>query len=269
MNAALLPQELLLIASTQLHAQALLIREQSIEYDDDDNFDGDEDDLDREIHETGVDAQLLQQLGNDALALSQVLGSSRGPRGPYDQIEKCTEYFTAALGWPDKEFRHEFRLGRQTFDRIVTLLERNSLFISRGRKPQRAVRYQLAAFLMRYGKEGSDTMSIAKRLGLGLGTVWIYCRRVTRALRELSLSVISWGDEDRLHETAEFIRDISGLGDCIGVLDGSLIRLDDIPTEWGPLYFCRKKFPALRLMYRLWLTIRSGLLHSTWAGPVL
>ncbi|KAF8154497.1 hypothetical protein B0H34DRAFT_716744 [Crassisporium funariophilum] len=109
MNAALLPQELLLIASTQLHAQALLMREQSIGYDDDDDFNGDDDDFNRELHETGVDAQLLQRLGNDSLALSQVFGGSRGPRGPYDQIEKCTEYFTTALGWPDKEFRHEFR----------------------------------------------------------------------------------------------------------------------------------------------------------------
>jgi len=77
--------EPLRITSLQLHSQALLIRQQSIAYANE-NLDTGDDDFDSELHETGVDAQLLQHL-----------------------IDKCPEYFTAALGWPDKEFRHEFR----------------------------------------------------------------------------------------------------------------------------------------------------------------
>jgi hypothetical protein len=98
---------------------------------------------------------------------------------------------------------------------------------------------------MRYGSRGSDALSVAKRMGIGLGTVWLYCRHITRALREMGVTVISWGDEARRAETAEYIQWVSGLSDCIGILDGSLIRLCDIPTEWGTLYFCRKKFPAV------------------------
>jgi len=108
-----------------------------------------------------------------------------------------------------------------------------------------AVRYQLATFLMRYGSRGSDAMSAAKKMGIGLGTVWLFCRRVTRALRELGLTVIEWGNEERHAETEQFIRDKYGFEDCIGMLDGSLVRLTDIPMEWGLAYFCRKKYPAV------------------------
>lgn len=128
----------------------------------------------------------------------------------------------------------------------MNLLEQKPAFSSRGRKPQRAVRYQLATFLLRYGARGSDALSAAKRMGIGEGTVWLYCRRVIRALREIGLTVITWGDEERRAETAEFIKAKTGLENCIGIVDGSLIPLVDIPNDWGVQYFCRKKFPAVR-----------------------
>lgn len=120
------------------------------------------------------------------------------------------------------------------------------IFTSTNRKPQRAVRYQLATFLLQYGARGSDALLAAKRMGIGSGTVWLYCRRVTRALRELGATVITWGDDRRRKKTAEYICRVSGLCDCIGIIDGSQIRLTNIPSEWGTVYFCQKKNPAVR-----------------------
>ena len=137
------------------------------------------------------------------------------------------------------------RMSRTTFDKLVFKLEENPLFISKGRKPQHAVRYQLATFLICYGSRGSDALAAAKKMGLGLGTVWLYCRRITRALRELSISVISWGNDERHAETAKDIEQASGFRNCIGIIDGSLVCLTDIPSDWGPAYFCRKKFPSV------------------------
>lgn len=60
------------------------------------------------------------------------------------------------------------RLGRDTFDRLVAMLAPNPIFISKGRKPQRHVKYQLACFLMRYGSRGSDVIGTAMKMSIGL-----------------------------------------------------------------------------------------------------
>ncbi|KAK2466620.1 hypothetical protein APHAL10511_000878 [Amanita phalloides] len=62
--------------------------------------------------------------------------SGDGSRGPYDQFEKCHQFFDIALGWPDRHFHHKFRIGHPTFDHLIQLLEPNPLFHSTGRKPQ-------------------------------------------------------------------------------------------------------------------------------------
>ncbi|KAG1872204.1 hypothetical protein F4604DRAFT_1955696 [Suillus subluteus] len=72
-------------------------------------------------------------------------------RGPYIQWQKCNQFFDISLSWPARDFRHEYCVGRATFDRLVQILEQNPIFESTGRKPQRPVRYQLTCFLLRYG----------------------------------------------------------------------------------------------------------------------
>lgn len=141
-------------------------------------------------------------------------------------------------------------MGRITFDRIVHRLERNPIFWSMGKKPQRPVRYQLACFLLRYGAPGADPLRAAYELGIGHGTVFLYCRRVTRALRELGLEVVTWGDDERQDEVAEYIMDHYGLPCIVGILDGSLIRLTEYPWVMGPTFMCRKHFLCVSAM--LW-----------------
>ena len=137
-------------------------------------------------------------------------------------------------------------MSRNTFDKLVDLLGKDPVFISKGRKPQCAVQYQLAAFLWRYGSEGSDAIAVANKLGIGEGTVFLYCKRVTRALRKIGLTVLTWGNNGRHQETADFIKDNFGFEGCIGIVDGSLIQLAEVPANHGQSYWCRKKFPAVR-----------------------
>ena len=138
-----------------------------------------------------------------------------------------------------------YRMNRNTFDKLVQLLEENLIFTSSGQKPQCAVRYQLATFIMWYGARGSDVLSMAKRMGIGLGTVFLYCRCVSHALWELGVKIIVWGGQDRKTATATYFIGISGLHDCVGIVDGSLIQLIEVPVEWGLAHFCRKKYPAV------------------------
>lgn len=73
------------------------------------------------------------------------------------------------------------------FDRLVCLLTQNPLFESQGKKPQRPIKYQLGAFLVRYGHRGSNTLDAAQQLALGHGTVEKYCYHVSKALRHWQL----------------------------------------------------------------------------------
>ncbi|KAG1790670.1 uncharacterized protein HD556DRAFT_1192189, partial [Suillus plorans] len=118
------------------------------------------------------------------------------------------------------------RVGRPTFDHLVHLLKRNPIFQSTSKRPQRQVRYQLACFLLQYGSRGADPLQAAHKLAIGFGTVFLYCRRV---VRELGVQVVSWGDDERRRETSEYIMDVYGFPDCIGMLDRTLIRLTQMP----------------------------------------
>ncbi|KAG2071469.1 hypothetical protein BDR04DRAFT_1142230 [Suillus decipiens] len=197
--------------------------------------DGDNDD---HIHHTAASlirtSTALQVLANMLSGVSH---------GPYNQWRKCFEFFEISLSWPDQDFRHEYRVGRPTFDRLVHLLEQNPIFQSTGKKPQRAVRYQLACFLLRYGSRGANPLQAAHKLAIGFGTVFLYCRRVVWALRELGIQVVAWGDAECRQETSQYIMDVYGFPDCVGMLDGMLIWLTQIPDKTGFSFICPNKFP--------------------------
>lgn len=108
-----------------------------------------------------------------------------------------------------------------TFKRVSALLERNQIFQSKGNRPQRPVAYQLACFLIRYGKLGSDALEPALKLSISGGTVYLYCRRVTRALREAGLECVAWPDDERKEEIKRAMEEISHIPGCIGAGDGT------------------------------------------------
>ncbi|TFK58518.1 hypothetical protein BDN72DRAFT_912609 [Pluteus cervinus] len=174
------------------------------------------------------------------------MAKSSAERGPYNQYPKLTQFLEIIQAAPEDVFRSFLRLGRTTFHKLVLLLEKNPIFQSTGRKPQRPVYYQLATFLIRYGSYESDGSKTAVLLGIAEGSVWNYCRRVSRALRIIGLQVITWGDENRQQEVSHALHGLLGLGDCIGIIDGTLIRLDSVDTsEFSQKFYCRKKYPAV------------------------
>jgi hypothetical protein len=128
------------------------------------------------------------------------------------------------------------------FDHLVGILSANPVFQSRGRRPQRHIKYQLGCFLIRYGAIGSDTLGTAQKLSIGFGTVFIYCSRVRRALRELRPQYVGWPVPDRKLTIKEHIKNVSGFTRCLGAGDGSLIRFEEVPQSEGYQYMSRKKF---------------------------
>lgn len=103
---------------------------------------------------------------------------------------------------------------------------------------------------MRFGMLGADSLRTAMMMGIGHGTVFLYCRRVTRALRELgeSQGLVQWGNR---RVTEAWVRERTGLKGCIGMLDGTLIQLTTAPQGSFSIFFCRKKFFAVRIIYRV------------------
>ncbi|KAG2137587.1 uncharacterized protein EDB93DRAFT_759169 [Suillus bovinus] len=106
-----------------------------------------EDDLDDD-YLSDSDALLMATLEYQSLAASITGDGSRGR--PYNQIPRCKDFFACCSQSPDREFRHYFRVGRDTSDRLVAKLADNPIFTSTGTKPQRHVKYQLGCFLFRH-----------------------------------------------------------------------------------------------------------------------
>lgn len=136
----------------------------------------------------------------------------------------------------------DFRLSRSTFDRLVALLADNPIFISRGKRPQRHVKFQLAAFLMRYGRLGSSALAVAMELSIGEGTVFLYCKRVSRALRQLKSQFLGWPDPACKEVISKAIEQAAGFQKCFGSGDGCLIQFTQRPLHFGHMYKCRKQF---------------------------
>ena len=137
-------------------------------------------------------------------------------------------------------------MGRNTFDKLVCLLADDPIFESQGKKPQRHVKVQLAAFLLRYGNCGSNTFIVERNLNISEGSVFDYCRRVVKAVRRLCSQFLGWPGESCKTEISQYIENQSGFPNCIGCCDGSLIRFTEEPMVNGDQYRCRKKTWAVR-----------------------
>ncbi|TFY54866.1 hypothetical protein EVJ58_g8606 [Rhodofomes roseus] len=81
-------------------------------------------------------------------------------------------------------------------------------------------------------------------MGIGFGTVHLYCSRVVWALRHFGLDWVCWSDRST---TKAWVYARTCLARCIGMLDGTLIQMTEPPRGSGSIYFCRKKFPAINV----------------------
>jgi hypothetical protein len=119
----------------------------------------------------------------------------------------------------------------------------DTLFVSKGMKPQAHVKVQLACFLLQYGTHGSDVYHVAHNTNVGDGSVINHCKRVSRAMRELRPHFLKWPDNDRQVAIADDIEAKSVLRLCISSRDGSHVRQTAEPHEFGYMYHnCKHAF---------------------------
>jgi hypothetical protein len=59
-------------------------------------------------------------------------------------------------------------------------------------------------------------------------------------LWELGVDVVTWGNDDHLQQVATHVMGQSGIPDCVGMLDGSLAHLTEMPEHNGFSFICQK-----------------------------
>lgn len=133
-------------------------------------------------------------------------------------------------------------MSRDAFWHLHSILKDDIIFQSTGTKPQRAVEFQLAAFLCHAGSMGG--IRCAGVTGISEGTVYLYIDRISKALRNRRNQFLCWPNTRRRQQLKE---EMEGWGfpGCIGIADGTLFRLHDKPKHDGFSFFCRKKFYAV------------------------
>jgi hypothetical protein len=136
-------------------------------------------------------------------------------------------------------------MSRDTFRHLLHLIEDDPIFVSTSRKPQRPVAYQLAAFLYHAGAE--DPLKAASIVCIAEGTIYGYSKRVCRAICNIRDHHLAWPGPLRRQFLNEKISDW-GFPGCIGIGDGTLIRLVSKPHINGAAYWCRKKFYAVCIL---------------------
>ena len=199
------------------------------------------------------------------LAKQERQSNKFGHRGPYDR-SKSTDFlhliiYEYSSRWFEAWMRYGvcvfwvptmlilYRMSRASFWHLHDIIAGDSIFVSKGRRPQRPVSIQLAAFLIKYG-----SLSMTKTAGvvsIAEGTVHLYCSRVCRALRNVRDQHLSWpGQRRRAFLKEEMAK--WGFPGCIGIVDGTLIQLMDKPLKNGWAYYCWKKFYAVCIHLVSW-----------------
>ncbi|KAB5591404.1 hypothetical protein CTheo_5158 [Ceratobasidium theobromae] len=158
-----------------------------------------------------------------------------------------TNFFERSMEFDNRSFRQIYRMSKHTFQSIIELIKGHPIFVSTGRREQRPVYYQLAVFLIRFGLLGSRAKFPALLTSVGEGTVFLYCNRVIRAIREFGLKCVGWPDAGRREQVKAGFQRLCGLDGIIGVLDGSLIGLDRKPAGTDASYISRKGTKAINI----------------------
>ncbi|PKC68643.1 hypothetical protein RhiirA1_506647, partial [Rhizophagus irregularis] len=108
-------------------------------------------------------------------------------------------------------FKKVIRMERQQFNKLVQVLQNDTVFQNKGNKPQAPVEFQLVIFLRRLGSK-DDILSICSRFGICEGTVILYINHVMKAIRNKKLEFVQWPKNNNNHAIKYAIN-------CQGIVD--------------------------------------------------
>ena len=152
--------------------------------------------------------------------------------------EECASWLN------DDEFLKKYQMSRALFREVVDLIKDNDAFKMEGRgRPQRPVECQALVASKALGTEGSGGSNPGLRdiFATGQGTNAVYVNRVCKALTANWDKFTQWPDSSERKAIARGTCRLSGLVNCIGIVDGTLFPLAFCPsTTNSPGYKGRK-----------------------------
>ncbi|KAL3685319.1 hypothetical protein R1sor_003341 [Riccia sorocarpa] len=139
-------------------------------------------------------------------------------------------------------------MSRDSFYCILDLIGDHSVFHNNSPKPQAAVFVQLAVALDRFGHEGNGACLDRSMLlwGISHGSMVNYTNRVMIALESCMGHEIAWPDRQGRASIAEHFAAL-GFPGCVGLVDGTLVKLSQRPRDDGETYFDQKSNYSLNV----------------------
>ncbi|RIA92928.1 hypothetical protein C1645_820002 [Glomus cerebriforme] len=95
--------------------------------------------------------------------------------------------------------------------------------------------------------EDSSEDEETKWFGISEGTVYLFCKGVIFAIFSLKRILIKWPTGEAKHNTHEGFKNIGGMENIIGAIDGSHIGLANAPLRQPETYWNRKKRYSIQL----------------------
>ena len=116
------------------------------------------------------------------------------------------------------------------FQKLVSLLNTHPIFQTNNNHSQASVELQFAIFLRRIGSK-EDIFGICSRFGIAEGTVYLYCKRIMIAILSLKKTLVKWPTGEAKQNTNEGFKNIGGMENVIGAINGSHIGLANAPLK--------------------------------------
>lgn len=147
----------------------------------------------------------------------------------------------------DRAFKEEFRVSKEVFTHIHTLIKDHPVFISTGHKPQTPSDLQLLVCLNRIGFDGNGAGDgkVSRFNHTSIGSLRKFTRRVFTAVISLRDTYIRWPDSSQRRQLQTHIQRLYGFPNCVGFLDGTLFPLQNKPSSYGEDYWTRKACYAI------------------------
>lgn len=141
------------------------------------------------------------------------------------------------LNYDDRHFRQEARMSKMCFWRLNDLLKDNPVFSNASYRYQDPTHHQLLVTLFRLGKygNGSGVGHTASYFALGDGTTEIYTWRCLKAIYDMRSKYITWPNAAERSTIAARIAHNHIFGGCVGMLDGSLVPIQQDPVSKVPV----------------------------------
>ena len=142
------------------------------------------------------------------------------------------------------EFIQKYRMSREAFLKLVSLIEGHPVFDALNKGPKQASpAYQLMVFLKYIGTDGSGNSNPNLRnvFRTGRGTNELFKRRVVKAIRSLRGTYYTWPSSEERKKIASRIHRDFDFPNCTGFADGTLNPLASKPRREDSADFYGRK----------------------------